>query len=192
MISFEGYNKHDTNLKISFGFATFIMIALLFIMFYMIVYAIINDQIFDKDLDDLSETIHMRHIIIFEQFKSNSIHSKVYYPIFMCRRIFLAFIFVYFRKRPDIQIVMLCCSSFIVSIHHLYYKPFKDPVVNFLCSVNEAFLFSMSITMFTFTSKDHPDRVKYGGLIMNALLGLFFLFNYLIILIVKMYEFCKH
>ena len=175
----------------SFGLAIFTTITLFFVMFYMIVYAIINDKVFHTDLDYLSGTMHLRHKIIFEQFKSNSSRSKVYYPIFMCRRFFLAFVFVYVRKRPNIQIVMLCCSSLTMSFYHIAYRPFKDPIINFLSSVNEILLLSISITLFTFLSKDHPDRVKHGGYVMNALLSLFFLLNYTIISVVKTYEVCR-
>ena len=191
MISFEGYYKSSSNLTTSFGLAIFTMTTMFFIMFYMIVYAIINDKVFQTDLDYLSGTIHLRHKIIFEQFKSNSSRSKVYYPIFMCRRFFLAFVFVYVRKRPNIQIVMLCCSSLTMSFYHIAYRPFKDPIINFLSSVNEILLLSISITLFTFLSKDHPDRVKHGGYVMNALLSLFFLLNYTIISVVKTYEVCR-
>ena len=156
---------------ISFTMGLIAHLAFVYLMVYLFVYS----YYFFEDIVIYPDH-HERHSLMFLEFKRERVEQFFFYPFFMLRRIFIAYVFVGIKDRPLVQCVCLSLSAIIMAIYCIRIRPYESKVWNLLTCFNEVMLSCISLTLFMFLSSDNPEALNSYGYLTDSLLISFFCF----------------
>ena len=179
LIYWERSNAQDI---IGMIVACLTLIGLLYFLIYLFIYPVMYFESIKNEPEK-----HVRHEIVFSQFKQNKLKSMHYFAYFVLRRLLFSLVIVAMPKfaiKQWILIMLLCLWIF---IYQIIIRPYNSLLNNFIWTFNEGILFVYSWLMYIFLDSSDPDRLKISGYVWIALIIAFFMINWVIISPVMIY-----